>query len=344
MASPKKNAFEFQIKQEPGIMKNKDTEKDQSSIAQNLANSHQSEQEESKLDAPDGGINEQKLMLGMQNTTTTNKVHNTENDLSPADTTDWKRKFTLLLAKSDSVEKFNLQLINRLYACKRMTRRSIKEREYLMKKLDGYQDSYRTYKNLYFDNRLLHEHLNNTIKRTSLNQAQAIQHKPPPAAAKNPVKKNRKPTAAGHRNPLEPKKPMNAFLRYCREERGKVIEREPELTNQELTRTLGLQWNSLDKETKQRYYTSFERDKVRYEREIADQQRKKRLQKKRTINENECGESESDSDMTDETASNVASPAKGKTSSGTKTKASPTKLKKKRRKDESDAAIKNETG
>lgn len=51
----------------------------------------------------------------------------------------------------------------------------------------------------------------------------------------------------------EQKRPMNAFLLFCKKQRSQVREKYPNLENREITRILGDWWTKLDKEQKSKY-------------------------------------------------------------------------------------------
>lgn len=54
-------------------------------------------------------------------------------------------------------------------------------------------------------------------------------------------------------NVVEQKRPMNAFLLFCKKQRSLVRAKHPNLENREITRILGDWWSKLDKEQKSKY-------------------------------------------------------------------------------------------
>lgn len=56
-----------------------------------------------------------------------------------------------------------------------------------------------------------------------------------------------------HQNSNEQKRPMNAFLLFCKRQRSLVREKYPNLENRGITKILGDWWSKLDKEQKSKY-------------------------------------------------------------------------------------------
>lgn len=76
------------------------------------------------------------------------------------------------------------------------------------------------------------------------------------------------------KDPNAPKKPANAFLMYCQQERQKVQDGEgngiysADLSHQDLTRQLAKQWKFLSEEDKKHYYQLYEKEKDRYDKAV----------------------------------------------------------------------------
>jgi len=88
----------------------------------------------------------------------------------------WKKKYTLLSKRAENVEKQNLRFINRLYQIKKITKRLVKEKKFLVKRLDGYNDDFRNTK-FFLDSELLPEGTFNVSankKKNEINQSNEI--------------------------------------------------------------------------------------------------------------------------------------------------------------------------
>ena len=193
----------------------------------------------------------------------------------------WKKKYTLLQKKCENVEKQNLRLINRLYHIDKITRRTVKERAYIMKKLDSYNDDYKNKLTAYFDNEVLKDNPVQHKHNTELLNVSKHSDK---------IGKNSAYPKTSSQDPNLPKKPINAFLRYCQQERTTVLNQQPEMSNQELTKELAKNWNTLAADGKQEYYDSYERDKERYDRELLE------MSGVKVKEEGKGGETDSESD------------------------------------------------
>ena len=72
------------------------------------------------------------------------------------------------------------------------------------------------------------------------------------------------------RDPAAPKRPQNAFLQFCQEQRPLVhteYERDHgvKLGKKELTKVLGQRWSDLAQESKRVYHQLFEKEKEKYQ-------------------------------------------------------------------------------
>eukprot|EP00743_Colponemidia_sp_Colp-15_P005359 GILK01005761.1.p1 GENE.GILK01005761.1~~GILK01005761.1.p1 ORF type:complete len:147 (-),score=40.76 GILK01005761.1:254-694(-) len=85
-------------------------------------------------------------------------------------------------------------------------------------------------------------------------------------------KRQRAQSEREHREALKdssaPKKPRNAFVLYCQQNRDKVKEDVPEAAPAELTKVLGQRWHAMEGEDKQKYYDLFQEDRTRYYTEL----------------------------------------------------------------------------
>ena len=68
-----------------------------------------------------------------------------------------------------------------------------------------------------------------------------------------------------------PKRGLSSYIFFCNEQRNIVKEKNPSLTNKELTSELGKKWNLLTDEQKKPYNTLATNDKTRYENEKSSQ-------------------------------------------------------------------------
>ncbi|KAG4093784.1 HMG-box [Neocallimastix lanati (nom. inval.)] len=74
-------------------------------------------------------------------------------------------------------------------------------------------------------------------------------------------------------DPLAPKKPANAFFRFCQHQRKDMNSqinqiKSEDSSNSDITKILSNQWKQLPQEEKQIYYDLYEKDKIRYEKEM----------------------------------------------------------------------------
>mmetsp|Transcript_39905 Transcript_39905/g.55479 ORF Transcript_39905/g.55479 Transcript_39905/m.55479 type:complete len:84 (-) Transcript_39905:310-561(-) len=70
------------------------------------------------------------------------------------------------------------------------------------------------------------------------------------------------------KDPNAPKRPLAAYMFFCKENRTIIKEENAELTFGEIGRELGQRWASADAATKKTYTDLAEKDKVRYEKEM----------------------------------------------------------------------------
>lgn len=87
------------------------------------------------------------------------------------------------------------------------------------------------------------------------------------APAEKKEKKEKKP-----KDPNAPKKPWGAYMFFCEEMREKLKREHPEYTFKDIGRVLGEEWRECADSDKKRFYDKAEKDKERYNREMADYQ------------------------------------------------------------------------
>lgn len=74
------------------------------------------------------------------------------------------------------------------------------------------------------------------------------------------------------RDPLAPKKPLTGYLHFCRERRGKLSQKYPDMKMTELSSKLGQLWKGMPDSKKQPYHDMFAADRDRYEAEMEEYQ------------------------------------------------------------------------
>ncbi|KAJ2747119.1 non-histone protein [Coemansia sp. BCRC 34301] len=90
----------------------------------------------------------------------------------------------------------------------------------------------------------------------------------PPIDAVTPhAASTRKPRS--DKDPNAPKRPANAFVLYCQNERPSIKSAGTEMNSGELTRALAGTWKNLPKSERQKYFDLYEREMDRYHQEFA---------------------------------------------------------------------------
>jgi len=77
------------------------------------------------------------------------------------------------------------------------------------------------------------------------------------------------------KDPSAPKRALSGFFWFCQDERPRVKEINPDLTVGEVAKELGKRWNEVTQDIKQKYQALADKDKARYEKEIAAWKSKK---------------------------------------------------------------------
>mmetsp|Transcript_18438 Transcript_18438/g.22123 ORF Transcript_18438/g.22123 Transcript_18438/m.22123 type:complete len:89 (-) Transcript_18438:604-870(-) len=70
------------------------------------------------------------------------------------------------------------------------------------------------------------------------------------------------------KDPNAPRRPLAAYMFFCKEMRDAVKSENPELGFGEIGRVLGQKWAEADAATKKKYNDMAEKDKVRYVNEM----------------------------------------------------------------------------
>ncbi|XP_071507808.1 uncharacterized protein [Diadema antillarum] len=212
----------------------------------------------------------------------------------------YRRKYFALKRKCDSLELSNERVLNRLCHVKKYIHKLSRERRGLAKKLTELGDEFKK-SDLTIP---LEDDLPNSMigvsdspssslppagdgqgglspsvynASSTIKVEDAVATETPPAAPGKANKKKRSREVGKsekERDPNAPKKPANAFLMYCQQERQKVQDREgngiysADISHQELTRQLAKQWKFLSEEEKKHYYLMYEKEKDRYDKAV----------------------------------------------------------------------------
>ncbi|KAJ1794535.1 non-histone protein [Coemansia sp. RSA 2399] len=88
-------------------------------------------------------------------------------------------------------------------------------------------------------------------------------HSAAPAPTATPARKPR-----AEKDPHAPKRPANAFVMFCQSERPSIKSSGVDMSSGELTRAMSAKWKDLPKAEKQKFYDIYEREMVRYQREL----------------------------------------------------------------------------
>lgn len=86
---------------------------------------------------------------------------------------------------------------------------------------------------------------------------------PKAAKAKTPTKKSKPEKKT--KDPDAPKRPLAAYMFFCKEMREVVKKESPDVSFGEVGKILGKKWADADAATKKKFTDLAEKDKVRYE-------------------------------------------------------------------------------
>ena len=76
----------------------------------------------------------------------------------------------------------------------------------------------------------------------------------------------------------KPKRALSAYFFYLLERRESLKRQQPNLDHKELIKTMGLEWNEMSEEKKKPYQEKSNEDHIRFDREKAEyEQRKKEI-------------------------------------------------------------------
>jgi len=189
----------------------------------------------------------------------------------------YKRKYNLLMERCEAIQQDNERLVSRVREVKRLWRRSMKERKFLMDRLDTHGDNFRNVPLIWPPE----EDPANVAKKQAKEKKmkKGLTDSPHPTDSPLTGEKSGKPGRGRKskgdkekkqpRDPNLPKRPQNPFFQFCREQRENVAKevlynQSVNLTKKELTKVLATRWNQLNAEEKQIYNQKFEEEKVGY--------------------------------------------------------------------------------
>lgn len=92
-------------------------------------------------------------------------------------------------------------------------------------------------------------------------ETELASHMPPPVEQKKPKKKRVK-------DPNAPKRSLSAFFFFCKDERPKSLQQNPNLKPSEIATMLGQKWKTMSPEVKGMYEKKATKDKLRYKKEM----------------------------------------------------------------------------
>ncbi|XP_064613622.1 uncharacterized protein LOC135477446 [Liolophura sinensis] len=236
------------------------------------------------------------------------------NRLSAQETAFLKKYFTLR-KKCEQMQQANEKLVNRLQHVKKIIKKYKRERRFLVNRLEEYGDNYKDVPvPVMWEEDQLYSFLKPPppYPEIPIPQEGLTDGLAPPISALSPgvgfeslstvhpilaglgvgeegLLSSLSPTPGGSGQPKAkrmktdkmekdrnaPKKPANAFLMFCQQQRNTVQEeyfkeKSEEISHQELTRRLAQRWNSLASEEKRIYYEMYEREKERYDKEMKE--------------------------------------------------------------------------
>ncbi|KAG2427112.1 hypothetical protein HXX76_012623 [Chlamydomonas incerta] len=99
----------------------------------------------------------------------------------------------------------------------------------------------------------------------------------PRAAKAKPEKKEKKEKKV--KDPNAPKKPMGAYMWFCKEMREQVKADNPDFSVTDIGRRLGELWKECEEDDKKKFHQLAEEDKERYNKENAAYQKKEKESK-----------------------------------------------------------------
>ncbi|XP_071536038.1 uncharacterized protein [Panulirus ornatus] len=155
------------------------------------------------------------------------------------------KKYNAVLRRCSNVQKENEMLVNRVYQVKKVVRRLRKERKFLMEELDKRGDNYRSLP--------LTIAIEEEDKSFALPQTSSLPALGRPRSTNSASNVRRQSQVK--RDPSAPKRPSNAFLQFCQEQRDTTTAQHLQQTGRpfdkkQLTKLLAARWNALSEDDK----------------------------------------------------------------------------------------------
>ncbi|XP_014667763.1 PREDICTED: high mobility group protein 20A-like [Priapulus caudatus] len=188
----------------------------------------------------------------------------------------YKKKYLTLKLRCEQIQQDNERLANRKHYMRKLTNRLKKERRFLMNRLDQHGDEYENYQAVIpgedehlfnvLNDYWMQEATKSSVPINGTGEPQAELLASPSGGKKRRNEREKDPNA--------PKKPANAFLMFCQQQRNvsqeQFAKENPgqDVSHQELTKIMAHHWKNLNSEEKREYYDMYEKDKERYEKEM----------------------------------------------------------------------------
>nr|XP_053656362.1 uncharacterized protein LOC128705177 [Cherax quadricarinatus] len=174
------------------------------------------------------------------------------------------KKYNAILRRCSCVQKENEMLVNRVYQVKKIVRRLRKERKFLMEELDKRDDNYRSLPLTFA--------IEDEDKSFALPQTSSLPALGRPRSTNSSSSVKRQLQVKREKmecDPSTPKRPSNAFLQFCQEQRDSTTVQHLQQTGRpidkkQLTKLLAARWSALSEDDKKVYIEKYERDKERY--------------------------------------------------------------------------------
>lgn len=197
-------------------------------------------------------------------------------------------KYLCLRRRCEQIQLNNERLVNRLQHIRKTIKKMKKERRFLMNKLDEHGDNYKEtmLSHVWEESQIfdassapLSESTSSMTSATAGAAAASLSvpdsTNVDPAASPASTSKTKKIKTEKEKDPNAPKKPANAFFMFCQQQRANIQEvflkeNDEEISHQEMTKRLAIEWNGLPQEKKKVYYELYEKEKERYEQEMKE--------------------------------------------------------------------------
>ncbi|KAF6029855.1 hypothetical protein EB796_011853 [Bugula neritina] len=190
------------------------------------------------------------------------------------------------LKQCEKLEQRNERMLHRLYSVGKILKQYKKERTFLMNRLDQHGDNYREAPVvLPYETQEGNKAILNAVKQLANTKKSKGNH------SSEGQSQSRKKSKVEVKDPNAPKKPVNAYVMFFQHHRHSVQENyhkenNADIGNHELTRIVGQQWNNLSTDEKQElsplqlivlqvFYDLYEKDKERYQKELAEYENNK---------------------------------------------------------------------